>query len=70
VMGLFIQKPAAERLGALSAQIAASGKAPTAAQAAELQALRTRLGRIAKLTAWHLLVAALLMATHRLVSVL
>ena len=70
VMGLFIQKPAAERLGTLSAQIAASGAPPTAAQAAELQALRTRLGRIAKLTAWHLLVAALLMATHRLVSVL
>lgn len=70
VMGLSIQKPAAERLGALSAQIAASGAPPTPAQTAELQALRTRLGRMAKIIAWHLLVAAFLMATHRLVSVL
>ena len=70
VMGLFIQKPTAERLGALAAQIAASGAPPTAAQAAELQALRGRLLRIAKVTGWHLLVAALLMASHKLVAVL
>ena len=67
-IGLGIQKPLAEKLGALGARIAASGKPPTPAEAAELQALRQRLARIAKVTAWHLLAAALLMASHRLAA--
>ena len=70
VIGLFVQKPVAERLGALAGQLAAAGSAPTAAQAAELQALRARLRRVANLTAWHLLVASILMAGHRLAAVL
>lgn len=68
VLGVFVQKPTVERIGALSAQIAASGAPPSAAQASELQALRQRLRKIAALTAWHLLGAALLMAMHRLVG--
>ncbi len=69
-IGLFVQKPAVERLGSLAAQIAASGAPPTPAQAAELQALRARLGRIAKVMAWHLIGAAILMASHRLATTL
>ena len=67
-IGVFVQKPTVERIGALSAQIAASGAPPTAAQASELQALRQRLGRVAALTAWHLIGAATLMAMHRLAA--
>lgn len=69
-IGVFVQKPTAERLGALGAQLAAAGSPPTPAQAAELQALRARLGKVAKLTAWHLIVSALLMASHRLAAML
>jgi uncharacterized membrane protein len=70
ILGLFVQKPAAEKLGALAAKVAASGAPPTGAEAAELKALRERLGRIAKITAWHLLVAAILMAGHRLLAMI
>jgi hypothetical protein len=67
-IGVFVQKPTAERLGALGAAVAASGRPPTAEQAAELQALRERLRRIAAVTAWHLIGAAILMSSHRLVG--
>ena len=70
LIGLFVQKPAAEKLGALAAKVAASGAPPTAAQAAELQELRTRLGRIAKVTGWHLLIAIILMTGHRVIAML
>lgn len=69
-IGVFVQKPTAERLGALGARLAAAGAPPTPEQAAELQALRTRLGKVAKLTAWHLILASLLMAGHRLAAML
>jgi hypothetical protein len=55
-------------MGVLAQQITASGRPPTPEQASELQASRARLGRIARLTAWHLLGAALLMAMQRLVT--
>ena len=64
VLGVMVQKPTAERLSKLAASIAASGAPPTSAQAAELAALRTKLGRIGKVTAWHRLGAALLMTMH------
>jgi len=70
LIGVFAQKPTAERLAALGAQIAAAGAPPTPEQAAELQALRQRLGKVARLTAWHLIVAALLMASHRLAAMM
>jgi hypothetical protein len=69
-LGLFVQKPTAEKLGALGAQIAASGAPPTPAQAAEMQALRARMIRIGRLVAWHLMGAAALMAMHRLAGAL
>lgn len=70
VIGFFVQKPTVERMGALAGKIAASGAPPSAADAAELQALRTRLRKVAIVTAWHLLVAATLMAAHRLAALL
>jgi uncharacterized membrane protein len=66
IMGVFVQRPLAARMGQLSAQIAASGAPPTPGQASELQAMRTRLRRSAAVIAWHLLGAAALMASHRL----
>jgi hypothetical protein len=68
VMGLFVQKPTVERMGALAAQMAATGAAPTPEQASELQALRARMRRTGALIAWHLLAASALMAIHRLAS--
>jgi hypothetical protein len=69
-MGVFSQRPTAQRLGALGAQIAAGGGPPTPEQAAEMQALRARLGKVARLTAWHVLIASLLMASHRLAAMM
>lgn len=69
-IGFFVQKPTVQRMGALAAVIAASGGAPSAAQAAEMQALRTKLGTVARLTAYHLLGATLLMALHRFATAL
>jgi len=70
VLGVAIQKPAAERLTALGAEIAASGAPPSQAQVAEIGALRAKLARVARLTAWHLIGASLLMASHRLAALL
>jgi uncharacterized membrane protein len=70
VLGLFVQKPTAQRLGTLGAQVAASGAPPSPAQAAELHALRERMTRIGRLIAWHLIGAATLMAVHRLAAAL
>jgi len=68
VLGIFIQRPLVVRMGALAARIAASGAPPTAEQGAELAAMRVRLRRVAALTAWHLVGAALLMSMHRLAT--
>lgn len=69
-IGLFVQKPTVERLGGLAAQVAASGQPPSPAQAAEMQTLRTKLRSVARLTAYHLLGASVLMALHRFAAVL
>jgi hypothetical protein len=66
VLGIAVQKPTAQRLGQLGAQIAASGAPPTPAQADELKQLRGKAARIGRMLAWMLLGAALLMASHRL----
>jgi uncharacterized membrane protein len=68
VLGVFVQRPLVGRLGAMAAQIAASGAPPTAQQAADLLAMRGRLKRIAALTAWHLVGAIVLMAGHRIAA--
>jgi len=65
-IGLAIQKPTAERMTALGAQLAAAGAPPTPEQAAEMAALRARLLKIGRVTAFHLLAATLFMASHRM----
>jgi len=69
-IGVFVQKPTADRLGALAVEVAASGGPPTPEQAAELERVRARLGKVARLTAWHLVAAAVLMAGHRLAAMM
>lgn len=68
VLGFFIQRPLAGKLGAMAAGIAASGAPPTPDQAAELAAVRARLRKVAALTAWHLIGATLLMSIHRMAT--
>ena len=65
-----VQRPIVQKLGALAAEIAKSGGPPNASQAGELRELQAKLRRVARLTAWHLLGASLLMASHRLASML
>jgi hypothetical protein len=69
-LGVFVQRPAAQRMSALGAQIAAAKGPPTPEEAADMQALRARLSKIARLTAWHALLASLLMAGHRLAAMM
>jgi uncharacterized membrane protein len=64
-IGVGMQRPAAMGLGALGAQIAAQGTPPTAEQGAQMAALRAKLGKAARLQAFHVLAAALCMAAHR-----
>jgi uncharacterized membrane protein len=45
IIGFFVQKPTADKMGALGAKLAAKGSPPSPEEAAEMQALRTRLGR-------------------------
>jgi uncharacterized membrane protein len=70
VLGVFVQRPIGQRLGALGAQIQASGAGPTPEQADEMAKLRERIGRVGRLTAWHLVASALLMASHRLAAMM
>lgn len=70
VVGFFVQRPLIDRLGALTGQVAASAVPPTPEQAAEIEGLRKRLGRIARVTAWHLVAASVLMAGHRLAAMI
>lgn len=67
VIGMARQKPTAEKLAALASEIKG---APTPAQAQEMAALGLRLVKIARVTAYHLLAALVLMASHRLAAVL
>lgn len=66
-IGVFVQRPTAQRLGVLAAEMARGGAADPA-RAAEMQALRARMLRVARLTAWHLAGAAALMAGHLLAT--
>lgn len=68
VMGVFIQKPTVEKIGALAAEIARSGKPPSPEQAATMKALQQKLRKIAAVTAWHLVGSSVLMASHRLAA--
>jgi len=67
-IGVFAQRPTANKLGALGAKLASAGTPPSSEDAAEVERLRTRLRKVARVTAWHLVVAALLMAAHQLAA--
>jgi hypothetical protein len=69
-IGVFVQRPVAARLGALGAEVAAKGGPPSPEQAKEMEAVRTRLGKVARITAWHLIAAAVLMAANRVATFL
>jgi len=68
-IGTFVQRPLATRLGTIAAQIAASGAPPSAEQARGMDAMRTRLGKVGRVLAWHAVFATLFMAGHRLAGV-
>jgi hypothetical protein len=68
VIGMFRQRPLAERMAAISAAVRASGGPPSAEQAQELAALGPRLARVAKVGAFHLIAVVVLMAAHRLAA--
>jgi len=66
VIGLFIQKPAVDKMGRLGAKLAAAGTPPSPEDAAEMERLRSRVAKVARVLAWHLIVAAVLMAGQQL----
>lgn len=68
LVGLFVARPAAARVGVLGKQIQASGKPPTPEQLAEIQALQRRLGQGALWTALLLALALIGMSTARYLS--
>jgi hypothetical protein len=65
LLGQFVNGPTAKRMGALGARLQQAGGPPTAAQAAELAALRTRLRHAARLGAGLLMLATAAMAVAR-----
>lgn len=65
VLGLAITKPAADRMGALGQEIAASGGQPTPSQVFEMQRLQARLGLIGWLSMVLLTIAVVTMASAR-----
>jgi hypothetical protein len=68
LIGFFVARPAAARVGVLGKQIQASGKPPTPDQLAEIQALQRRLGQGAVWTALLLALALIGMSTARYLS--
>jgi uncharacterized membrane protein len=70
IIGVFMQRPTVMRIGALGAQIGASGGPPSPEQAAEMAVLRARMGKLGKVVGWHLLGAAFFMSAHVLAAML
>ncbi len=64
-IGLFVSRPAADRMGKLGREIAASGGPPTPAQMEEVQALSAKLERGVYQTAYVLLVTLMTMSIAR-----
>ncbi len=68
LLGIFVVTPAAMRTGKLGAEIAAGGKPPTPEQAAEMQQLQAKLGKMAAVAASLLTLTTIAMAVGRYVS--
>jgi uncharacterized membrane protein len=65
LLGMFVNVPAAKKMGELSASIQASGTPPSAEQAAELGRLQTRLNRAAQAATVLILLAVTCMGVAR-----
>jgi uncharacterized membrane protein len=65
VMGLALIKPAVDRMGALGAEIVASGEPPSPQQGAQLLALETRLRNVGRIDIALLTLAVITMAAAR-----
>ena len=65
IIGIFFNKPRADKMAKISAAVAASGAPPTQEQMQEIGKLKAGLEKGVKVMAWHLLFAVLLMATAR-----
>ena len=65
IIGLFFNRPRANRMAAIGAQVAASGTPPKTEQMQEMGMLKNKLEKGVKVMAWHLVVAVVLMATAR-----
>lgn len=68
IIGIFVQKPVAQKIGALGARMASAGRPPTPEESSEMRALQGRLRVAATVSAWSVLGAAILMAAHRLAT--
>jgi len=68
LLGIFVITPAAIRASKLGATIAAAGKPPTPDQAAEMQQLQMKLGKLAVVAAVLLTFTTIAMAVARYVS--
>jgi uncharacterized membrane protein len=66
VIGVLAQKPTVDKMGALGAKLAAAGAPPSPEDAAEMERLRSRLGKLGRVLAWHMIIAAVLMAGSQL----
>ena len=64
-IGMFFNKPRAEKMAKISAAVAASGAPPTPEQMQEIGKLKSQLEKGVKIMAWHLLFAVVMMATAR-----
>jgi hypothetical protein len=69
VIGVFFQRPTSVKLAALGRALAQAGGPLSAAQAQELKDLQAKLRRYAAITAWNLVGASALMASHRLATI-
>ena len=68
LLGIFVVTPAAIRTGKLGAEIAAGGRPPAPEQAAEMQGLQVKLGKMAMVAAGLLTLTTIAMAVGRYVS--
>jgi len=65
IIGMFFNKPRADKMAKISAAVAASGAPPSPEQMQEIGKLKSQLEKGVKVMAWHLLFAVVLMATAR-----
>lgn len=61
-IGLMVSRPTANKINALGAAIGAAGGPPSQEQAAQMGALRAKMGRSLVIMAWHLAAALIFMS--------